>query len=125
MSASDATNPAPDFFTVWRPHWTSELLGSDYMQFRTAHGIDGLAKVAGLNLDLLFVGAEKPGTGQFRAFIQDAKLRFSKIDIWDIWSPALEKTLERYGFAPCTRADRKLDGTPGVVHGMRWVKPYA
>lgn len=115
-------NPWPEIFIDWRPHWSSEALGSDYQQYHTAGGLDGLARVDGDTLNILFIGASNPGTGQFRAFVTAAKARFSGIVFWSIWNPKLEKTLERYGFTPCTGPDTHLDGTPSTATGMRWLR---
>lgn len=116
-------NPWPEMFTDWGQHWTGEMLGSPYMQYHTAGGLDGLARVRdGTALEILFVGTSQPGTGQFRAFIAAAKGRFVSIVFWEIWNPGLTIILTKYGFNPCTGPDEKLDGTPSRVDGMRWLK---
>lgn len=132
-------NPRPEFFKVWRPHWSCDVTARvmeklnvtgvmtyqdqpTYSHFTTRLGIEGLARVTGADLELLAVNATKPGTGQFRRFITEAKTRFASITLWSIVNDEMVPTLARYGFGPCVGPDRKLDGTPSTTEGMRWRK---
>lgn len=88
------------FFTKYELGYTAKLLGSDFRDFETAGGMTGLARVTKGNLDILAVIATKPGNGQFRKFIQDAKETFNTVAVWQVWSTIAIEALKRYGFAP-------------------------
>lgn len=96
-----------------------------YMHFRTRFGLEGLARVIGTDLELLSVNATKPGTGQFRNFIVEAKTRFSSVTLWSIMNDEMMPILARYGFAPCIGPDVRLNGTRSTTDGMRWRKADA
>jgi hypothetical protein len=75
-----------------------QILGTGYYEFSTTIGISGLAKAEDGRLDLLAVLASKPGTGQFREFITQAKKSFKTIAVWAITNNTLREALIRYGF---------------------------
>lgn len=99
------------------PDPASTILGTGYSRFESPSGLRGLAKVHGRRLDLLVVDASRPGTGQFRAFIDAAKREFDMIYLWEVWNPALDLILQRYGFRACREAD--LD-TGEILDGYRY-----
>lgn len=86
------------FFSTYTSDAIGKILGTGYNRFSTDHGIKGLAKVNHTRLDLLAIVASRPGTGQFRDFIEDAKKHFDEIVVWEVWNKNLEATLLRYGF---------------------------
>lgn len=135
-------NPRPEFFRCWVTHWscdvtdqlmrernvTGKMTSNDvpgYRHFKTYLGVEGLARVIGSDLEILAVNATKPGTGQFRKFVVEAKTRFSSITLWTIMNDELMPILARYGFGPCVGPDVNLDGTTSIAEGMRWRKADA
>lgn len=100
------------------PDPVGEALGTGYAKFVSPLGVDGLVKVRHPRLDLLVVATTRPGTGQFRAFIAQAKTEFDTICIWLIWHPLLKTVLPRYGFVPATDFQEGSQLT-----GFRWDKP--
>lgn len=99
-----------------QPDPVGQLLHTGYMRFYSPFGIDGLAKTKPDRLDLLAVFADRPGTGQFRRFIAQAKLEYKTICIWHIANPVLESVLARYGFNPET----EIQGDGEAIAGRRW-----
>lgn len=103
--------------------WTTDLvgaiLGTGIDQFASPFGINGLGKLSGdklRTLELLAVSADKPGTGQFRAFMLYCKATFETIYVWEIWNDDLRNALVRYGFSDCSRTEP--DGEE--LTGMKW-----
>jgi len=92
------------------------VLGTGYMRFESACGIDGLAKVTGDRLDILAVAARTTGKGQFRKFITLAKQEFKTVCVWEDWNPILGPALARYGFTP----EKEIQADGEVVDGWRW-----
>lgn len=110
------------FFASWKPDPVGIILGTGYMRFTTALGIDGLARLDGEGgLDCLVVIARDPGKGQFRRFITAAKKHFRRVAVWEDWNPVIGKALNRYGFirARCVEADGE------VCNGWEWRSPNA
>ena len=108
------------FFETWKPDPVGLILGTGYMRFTTAHGIDGLARLDGEGgLDCLAVIAREPGKGQFRRFIAAAKKSFRRVAVWEDWNPVIGKALKRYKFrrARCVEADGE------VSEGWEWRSP--
>ena len=91
---------------------------SPFMRFVSPLGVNGLVQVRSPRLDILAVIASQPGTGQFRAFIAQAKTEFDTICIWECWNPLLPEILPRYGFQPATDFIDHQQLT-----GFRWDKP--
>lgn len=73
-------------------------MDSGYHDFTSSAGISGLAKIEDKTLSLLAVVATEPRTGQFRKFIAQAKRKFRRIEIVEVWNADLRGILERYGF---------------------------
>ena len=94
------------------------MLGTGYSRFTGVFGISGLVKVRPERLDLLAVVAERPGEGNFRAFIQQAKMEYPIICVWSIDNLTLYRALERYGFSP--EVEICFDWVP--IKGLRWDK---
>ena len=92
---------------VLRPDPFSALLGTGFERFESPTGLHGLARTSGKRLDLLAVNATKPGSGQFRAFIAQAKREFETICVWEVWNPLLDLVLPRYGFRYYEEADAR------------------
>lgn len=118
---------APDFnagfFLSFQPHWTSQVIRTGYDEFIHKSGCVGLARLTPTQLEILAVHATKPGTGQFRAFIESAKERFGQITFWNLMNPKLEQTLSRYGFVLCTGMDLVWPtGEKTIKDGMRWTR---
>ena len=99
------------------PDPISSLLGTGYEKFRSPTGLNGLAKDSDERLDLLVVDATIPGTGQFRTFIEKAKLEYETICVWEVWNKDLRPILERYGFFPYHETDPDTDEP---LEGYRW-----
>lgn len=83
------------------PDPIGRMLGHDFDRFYSPTGINGLAKEDGDRVDILAVDATKPGTGQFRAFIDQCKLEYETIVILEVWNDWLIEVLRRYGFHFC------------------------
>lgn len=73
-------------------------LDTGYSEFESSAGVEGLAKIENDTLSLLAVNATKKRTGQFRQFISQAKRKFQKIEILEVWNLGLRDVLKRYGF---------------------------
>lgn len=106
-----------NFFTSWEPDPVGQILGTGYYRFESPLGICGLARIVGNELDLLAVVAERPGCGQFRRFINAAKVKFESISIWEDWNPVVGSALAKYGFLLATRTEKGETNT-----GWRWEK---
>ena len=76
----------------------TKLMDTGYEDFESSAGIDGLAKIRNGTLSLLAVKATKQRTGQFRKFITQAKRKFKRIEIMEVWNLGLRDVLKRYGF---------------------------
>ena len=111
--------PGSGLFATWEVDPVGAILGTGYMRFTTSFGLAGLAKATGDRLDVLAVDAARPGTGQFRRFIDAAKQSFSTVAVWEDWNPILAPALERYGFHPATHAED--DGE--ILTGWEWHRP--
>lgn len=98
------------------PDPMGELLGTGYQRFQAHCGINGLAKDDAEHLEVLAVDANKPGTGQFRKFIELAKKNYRCVTIWEVWNDDLRNALSRYGFEPC----QKTMPWGEQVTGMIW-----
>lgn len=106
-------------FTHSEPDPIGQLLGTGYDRFESKCGIDGLAKEKDNRLDVLAVHANKPGKGQFRAFIALCKKHYQTVCVWDIFNPVVEQALTKYGFTEA----HEVDGMTGeAMIGMRWDK---
>lgn len=105
-------------FTKLEPDVGGRFLGvpDEYQRFVARNGLMGLAKVHGARLDLLAVFNPTGTSGVFRAFIDQAKLEFSTICVWEIFNPILHDALLRYGFT--SEIEIAFDGVP--LHGLRW-----
>lgn len=79
------------------PDPLSEFLGTGMCRFESA-SVSGLAKAEGTPLIILAVVADKPGTGQFRKFIKQAKTDFETIRFLVVANEELRDALVRYGF---------------------------
>lgn len=77
----------------------AEALGTGFQRFASPCGVFGLAKEQGKRLDVLAVLAERPGTGQFRGFVEQCKQEYSFVYFWEVLNPMLLRCLERYDFA--------------------------
>ena len=99
------------------PDPISVLLGTGFVRFASPTGMNGLAKVHGERLDILALDATAPGTGQLRAFIDQAKREFDTICVWHVWNPLLDGILQRFGFRACVEIDRDI-GEP--LEGYRF-----
>lgn len=109
-SASRALGPLlPDF--------TSIMLGTGFHEFRSPHGIQGLAKLDGSCVMLLVVMATRPKTGQFHRFIDACKEEFEEIQIHEVWNPLLDKILSSYGFVEFSDETNKCKTT-----GWKWTR---
>lgn len=100
------------------PDPIGKLLGNGYERFISPLGVSGLVTESPDRLDIFAIDAMKPGTGQFRQFIAEAKQRYKTICIWNLWHPWLASVLERYGFVPETEIQMG-----STVTGMRWGEP--
>lgn len=76
----------------------TEIMNTGYSEFESSTGINGLAKIEDMTLSLLAVHATKKRTGQFRKFINQAKRKFKRIEILEVWNLGLRDVLVRYGF---------------------------
>ena len=94
----------------------SQILGTDYKEFWSPLGLEGLAKTEGDRLDILFIKASRPGSGQFREFILIAQKQYKTIAVWEVWNKRFDKTLAGYGFEETEIIDS--DGFP--VKGRIW-----
>lgn len=88
-----------------------------YMQFRSRHGIGGLARVSRHGVDLLAVLSSKPGTGQFTAFLKDLTREYSQVTFWLVDSPLLRVILTNHGFYQVAEIQHGA-----MVPGMRWTQ---
>lgn len=80
--------------------------GSDFGEFRSGMGIDGLACVRDGELHLLSVIAATQGIGQFRNFIQQCKTAYPFIRAWCVTNDAVRPMLARYGFVRGNDVDK-------------------
>lgn len=110
-----------------RPSRASEiaaiLAGVDaplYEEFDT-DTMQGLAKVANGEIEILAVLSKREKCGNFRSFIADLKQNYTSISIWEIWNPNLRVILKRYGFRDAHR--REKDGER--ITGMKWSTPLS
>lgn len=78
------------------PHWTSEMFGSGYMEFRGA--VSGLAKVIGAEVHILSVISQTPGVGFFKRFVGELKEHYEFIRFWSVVNDEIRPMLARYGF---------------------------
>lgn len=78
----------------------SEILGTGMVSFESACGVSGLCQEIcdGDEFILLAVDSKNPGTGQFRAFINQCKQNYKIIRVLEVWNGTLKETLLRYGF---------------------------
>lgn len=81
------------------PSALSIVMDSGYHDFTSSVGISGLAKIEDKTLSLLAVVSTEPRTGQFRKFIAQAKRKFHRIEIIEVWNAELREILKRYGFS--------------------------
>lgn len=88
------------------PDAISMVFGTGFERFHSSCGIEGLAKVRDHELDLLAVIANKPGSGEFRTFINNCKAAYNRIALWHVHNPILEQMLKNYGFQPVTEFER-------------------
>jgi len=98
---------------------TGQALHSGYDAFYSPHGVEGLVKTNTGRLELLAVKSLQIGTGQFRAFMEAAKLAYPTICVWLVDNPALAVILARYGFTPAV----ELAGHGEALKGFRWDRP--
>lgn len=104
--------------TVTHRNIIGEMMHTGYHNYLHKSGIHGLYRERGATLDLLVVHAQRPGTGQFRAFIAACQAVYPVICVWQIWNPGLPAMLTRYGFVPARHVER--DGEH--VSGMCWTR---
>lgn len=97
------------------PDPVGEMFGTGYQRFQRPDGLNGLAKESGSRLDVLAVVASKPGTGQFRTFIEEAKAAYGEVYVWEDWNPVVSAAMERYGF---TRTQQIEEGE--LCTGWMW-----
>ena len=97
------------------PDKVSEILGTGFSRFTSPTGCHGLFKERNSELVILAVAATIPGTGQFRAFIEQAKTQYPSIAILDVLNDWLGPVLTRYGFV---RSEEFDDGE--LVEVYRW-----
>lgn len=81
-------------------------LDTGFDQFDWDGGIHGLAKVENAQLHLLSIHADKPGTGQFRHFMNECKAAYKSVRVWSVWSAHLRIILRRYGFTEGVDVDK-------------------
>lgn len=79
-------------------HWSSKMTGTQFKEFRSDLGVDGLAWVQENELHLLSVISGQPGSGQFREFIRQCKEAYPFIRIWAVMNDELRPVLARYEF---------------------------
>jgi hypothetical protein len=110
-------------FNSWKPGIVGRSIGlairTDFMEYHTPDGLHGLARCDGSHLEILAVGADRPGQGSFRRFIHKAKLVTERISIWEIWNEDLQSALLRYGFTPVA-TKCPFSGEKQV--GLTWTK---
>lgn len=92
---------------------------TDFMEFRSPFGVDGLARVRGNRLEILAVISVEEGKGHFRDFVSACQQRYVGIRFWALMNPELEKALTRYGFYGGNDVDEFGD----VVDVMDWTAP--
>lgn len=102
---------------IIEPDIIGEYLKTGYCRFRSPIGINGLAREQGPLLEILAVVANKPGTGQFRTFIERCKQEYETVTVWEDWNPIVGEALKRYGFVPTSAPDG--DST---ISGWIWRK---
>lgn len=100
----------------------AEVFGTGYSEFKSPHGIDGLVKITGTQVDLLSVIATKEGSGYFRSFIIALKSEANVINVWAIHNDRLADVLTRYGFVPVRDIFWVKDRNEWL-DGMQWVNP--
>jgi len=99
----------------------SKALGTNMDRFLSPTGVRGLARMDDSHLILLAVDAIEPGTGQFKAFIKQAKRECSAISVWHVFNPMLIKVLKRYGFKYRVETDQN---TGERIPAYRWRKVW-
>lgn len=107
-------------FTSMRPDAVATVLKTGYQRYESKQGISGLCRIKGFHLDLLFVSASKPGTGQFRRFIAACKTKYDSITVWEIWNKELPAILTRYGFKPTGEVPEDEEPDARMIEGYRW-----
>lgn len=110
----------PAFFSEAMPDPVGEILGTGYWRFVTPFGIDGLAKWTHDRIDVLAVGAYRPGRGAFRTFIEQVKKHFDSVYLWHIMNPLMHGILTGYGF---TEAEQVEGGEK--MKGYKWERKQA
>lgn len=106
-------------------HLTPDPLGTlfqtDYLEFFSPLGIDGLAQELhqGRCLEILALKASQPGTGQFTAWIEQAKTHYQTIRILAVMNQRFAGSLPRFGFRPCIHIQPW--GEP--IDAFTWSKP--
>lgn len=103
-----------EWLRYW-PHHLGVILKTGFLEFESMAGVGGLAKEYDRTIEILAVHASNPGTGQFRAFIEELKGSFETIFIWEVWNPDLKKTLKRYGFNKTKREE-----PDETITGFKW-----
>ena len=87
-----------------------------FVRFASPLKIHGLGKFTPDRKDLLAVDADRPGNGDFRKFIAEAKKEWATICVWFVQNDILAAALSRYGFGK----EIELSGDGEVLEGMRW-----
>lgn len=108
----------PDMFGEPEQDWAAQVLGTGYWRFKSQWGVAGLMKWREGRLDLLAVHSQKPGSGQFRQFMRQAKAIHFTICVWVVWNDDLATILKKYGFRFSINEDDEK------CVGYRWDAQY-
>jgi len=82
------------------PNIYGDVMGEEpFGQFRV-HGLHGLARVRGDELDFLAIIANEPGRGAFSGLLRKCKRHYRQIRIFSILNDRFGEFLLREGFAP-------------------------
>jgi hypothetical protein len=101
------------------PDPIGQMLGTGYKRFESSVGINGLAKVTGLRIDILAVVATRQRTGQFRRFIAAVKNTYDVIAVWEDWNPVIGAALQRYGFHRAAMTGIDGETGKGWIFGVK------
>jgi len=108
----------PPVIGAFLPYRTLIHLPTRFKHFNNDK-IAGLAYVDDDHIEILAIMAQKPGTGQFREFIQQLKEHYSTIRFWVMLNDTLAAKLAEYGFM----RGKDLDEYGEFTDCMDWRKP--
>ena len=97
--------------------WNAALFPTKFQVFDTG-STNGLAFVAGHDIEIAMIMAHNPGTGQFRDFVQRLKWNYDFVRFWALMNEGLASTLLRYGFT----SGHDIDEYGQTTNCMDWVK---